>query len=275
MSFGGGETRSPQQIQEIEAANRMESVNFSTPSGSQGVTNPNYGNYVRQYPDLVANYERHWKKGAPEPLSQGNQGISLEEYGAMHWSQSGRNEGRVMPGISPPAMEESSGSVSSGLLNPAPQLGPYPLENIYKPILETEYTPPSAQDFSAYMPANGMLTGGAQARFPQATFPPLDPSGGVLRTGPSETIPNGQNFNIPGLLYQPYTTEYQQAYVPANIFQYDPNMFGVNDPSYRSNPYGPLALPPDWEDLIGPFSEEEEGSSSENTEPDQGSGTRK
>ena len=51
-------------------------------------------------------------------------------------------------------------------------------------------------------------------------------------------------------------------------------MFGVNDPSYRSNPYGPLALPPDWEDLIGPFSEEEEGDS-ESTEPDQSSGTRK
>ena len=70
-----------------------------------------------------------------------------------------------MPGVSSSSGEGSSDSGSSGgLLNPLPQLGPYPNANIYMPVLETEYTAPNAQAFSAYMPVDGLLTGGAQAR---------------------------------------------------------------------------------------------------------------
>lgn len=157
-----------------------------------------------------------------------------------------------------PVRESGGGGGGGGLLNPAPEIGPYPGNNIYAPVLETEYTAPNAQDFSAYMPVGGLLTGGAQARYPQAIFPPLDEAGGVLSQTPSAPITDGQQFDIGGLLYQPWSTEYQQAFVPGNIWQYDPNQFGVGEVSYRGNRYGSLQLPEDWEDLLGPFDEEEE-----------------
>ena len=161
---------------------------------------------------------------------------------------------------------DSGGSGGSGGLppgiNPLPELGPYPANNIYFPILETEYTAPNAQDWSQYMPVDGLLTGGAQARYPQAIFPPLDDAGGVLSQTPSEPITGGEQFDIGGLLYQPWSTEYQQAFVPGNIWQYDPNQFGVGEVSYRSNPFS-LNLPEDWEELLGPFEEEEEEEESE------------
>jgi len=268
MSFGGGEKRSPQQIAEIEAANRMDAVNFSTPHGSQGVTNPNYADYVRKYPDLMENYNKHWRKDAPDPYSGKNEGISLSEYGAMHWNQSGRSEGRSMPGVSSAPAHESGGG-GGGSLNPLPELGPYPTPNIYFPILETEYTAPAAQDWSQYMPTGGLLTGGAQARYPQAVFPPLDDDGRVLPQTPSEPITGGQQFDIPGLLYQPWSTEYQQAFVPGNIWQYDPNQFGVGEVTYRKNPF-PLNLPEDWEDLLGPFDEPEEEKKSSSVDESKG-----
>lgn len=249
MSFGGGEKRSPQQIAEIEAANRMDAVDFSTPHGSQGVTNSNYATYTDSYGDLRDDYNTNWR----------DKGVSKAEYGAMHWNQSGRNEGRSMPGVSSPvAMEESGGGGGGGLLNPLPEIGPYPGNNIYAPVLETEYTAPNAQDFSAYMPVGGLLTGGAQARYPQAIFPALDEAGNVLPQTPSAPITDGQQFDIGGLLYQPWSTEYQQAFVPGNIWQYDPNQFGVGDVSYRGNKYGSLQLPENWEELLGPFDEPEE-----------------
>lgn len=163
---------------------------------------------------------------------------------------------------------ESGGSVGGGLLNPAPELGPYPNKNIYMPVLETEYTAPNAQDWSQYMPVDGLLTGGAQARYPQAIFPPLDDAGGVLSQTPSEPITGGEQFDTPGLLYQPWSTEYQQAFVPGNIWQYDPNQFGVGEVTYRENPF-PLNLPEDWEELLGPFEEPEDEEPT--TDPDAGS----
>ena len=170
------------------------------------------------------------------------------------------------PWESAPAPESGGGGSSSGgLLNPLPEIGPYPNENIYHPVLETEYTAPNAQDWSQYMPVDGLLTGGAQARYPQAIFPPLDEEGGVLPQTPSAPITGGAQFDTPGLLYQPWSTEYQQAFVPGNIWQYDPNQFGVGEVSYRTNPMGELKLPEDWEDLLGPFNEEEEDESDEET----------
>ena len=68
MCKGGG--MSQEQRDQIDSANNMENTDFTTPHGSQGVNNPNYADYVRQNPDLMANYNRHWIRGAPEPLSQ-------------------------------------------------------------------------------------------------------------------------------------------------------------------------------------------------------------
>jgi len=171
-------------------------------------------------------------------------------------------ESQPTPAPAPAPAPSSGGGYADGggLLNPLPQLGPYPNENIYHPILETEYTAPNAQDWSQYMPVDGLLTGGAQARYPQAIFPPLDDDGRVLAQTPSEPITGGAQFDIPGLLYQPWSTEYQQAFVPGNIWQYDPNQFGVGQVSYIDNPMGKLKLPEDWKDLLGPFEEEEEES---------------
>jgi hypothetical protein len=176
------------------------------------------------------------------------------------------------PWESAPAPESGGGGSSSGgLLNPLPEIGPYPERNIYDPVLETAYTPPVAQDWSQYMPVGGLLTGGAQARYPQAIFPPLDEAGGVLSQTPSAPITDGAQFDIGGLLYQPWTTEYQQAFVPGNIWQYDPNQFGVGKVAYSENPF-PLNLPEDWEELLGPFEEEEEDEESNEPNPDQKAG---
>lgn len=165
---------------------------------------------------------------------------------------------------SSPSPHESGGD--GGGKDPNTGLGPWPTPNIYFPILETEYTAPAAQDWSQYMPVGGLLSGGAQARYPQAIFPPLDDKGKVLPAAPSDPISGGEQFDIPGLLYQPWSTEYQQAFVPGNIWQYDPNQFGVGEVKLIDNPYGGLTLPEDWEELLGPFDEpeEEEESSSAN-----------
>jgi len=165
--------------------------------------------------------------------------------------------------------DSGGGGGGGGSTNPLPELGPYPTPNIYFPILETEYTAPAAQDWSQYMPTGGLLTGGAQARYPQAVFPPLDDDGRVLPQTPSEPITGGQQFDIPGLLYQPWSTEYQQAFVPGNIWQYDPNQFGVGEVTYRKNPF-PLNLPEDWEDLLGPFDEPEEEKKSSSVDESKG-----
>lgn len=272
--LSGGEKRSPEQIAEIEAANRMEAVDFTTPSGSQGVTNSNYADYVRRNPDLMANYNKHWKAGAPEPFSGKNEGISLAEYGAMHWNQSGRNEGRSMPGLSSaPAPESGGGGSSSGssgglLDSSGPPMGPFPEENVYFPMLVPDYAPPSAQDFTAYMPRVGpydaptpYLGGGAPANFPQAT----------LYSGIGQDVDPGiPDYNIGGLLYQPWTTEYQQAFVQPNIWNYEPNQFGVGPVQHMGAPFGPLNVVPP-EELFAEDEEEEEeergGGGSRNEDP--------
>ena len=149
-------------------------------------------------------------------------------------------------------------------------LGPYPEQNIYFPMLDTAYTAPSAQDWSAYMPAGSPFTGGAQARYPQAVFPPVKPSDTPYGTSSNINVPPGvdsrtvffdsspmavppgggswsspglladpsgfqpTNFDIPGLLYQPWSTEYQQAFVPGNLWNYVPPELNVGAPQYSS-----------------------------------------
>ena len=122
-------------------------------------------------------------------------------------------------------------------------LGPYPEQNIYFPMLDTAYTAPNAQDWSAYMPAGSPFTGGAQARYPQAVFPPewgtdtpyANSSNPLFNQGPPPEPAGGMPYyDIPGLLYQPWSTEYQQAFVPGNLWNYVPPELNVGAPQYSS-----------------------------------------
>ena len=165
-----------------------------------------------------------------------------------------------------PAPESSggeSGSRGGGLLDSgAPPMGPYPEANVYFPMLVPEYAPPSAQDWTSYMPRVGpydapipYLGGGAPANFPQATLYP----------GIGQNVDAGiSDYNIGGLLYQPWTTEYQQAFVPPNIWNYEPNQFGVGPVQFMGTLDGPMNVVPP-EEL---FTEEEEEEYDWSTDPD-------
>tara|TARA_X000001388_G_scaffold50426_1_gene36426 strand:- start:202 stop:1386 length:1185 start_codon:yes stop_codon:yes gene_type:complete len=143
--LSSGEKRTPEQIAQIEAANRMEPIEFTTPSGSQGVTNENYAKYTDSYPDLLSNYNSNWR----------DKGVSKSEFGAMHWMQSGKGEGRSMPGISSPsAPAESFGGASVA----TPTASPSPVaSNPYYPQLVQEYEAPGLVDYSSYMPADSIF----------------------------------------------------------------------------------------------------------------------
>ena len=78
-----------QEFIEREAADKNpEDAKFTTKHGSQGVTNPAFANYTNRYSDLQADYNKNWK----------DKGVSLAEYGAMHYSQYGKKEGRNLSG---------------------------------------------------------------------------------------------------------------------------------------------------------------------------------
>ena len=218
----GGKKMSPEQRGQIESADAMKNTKFTTPHGSQGVTNSNYADYVRQNPDLMANYNLHWKKDAPEPLSQNNAGISLEEFGAMHWNSSGRNEGRSMPGVSSSRPEEESGGGSSSSGYGGSGWGTQLTGNIYHPQLVQEYSRPDM------IPVEGLL----------------DPR-------------NPLSYIGDGALYQPGTVQ-SASFVPDGIIGYQPPELSVGLPRMVSNPYGSLQLPEGWEELLSGFEEEEE-----------------
>jgi hypothetical protein len=78
-------------------------ASFTTIHGSQGVTNPVFAQYAQKYPDLVANYNANWK----------DKGVSLAEYGAMHYAKYGKGEGRTL-GADSPVAEESGGGEAGG-----------------------------------------------------------------------------------------------------------------------------------------------------------------
>ena len=214
MCKGGG--MSQEQRDQIDSANNMENTDFTTPHGSQGVNNPNYADYVRQNPDLMANYNRHWIRGAPEPLSQNNEGISLAEFGAMHWNSSGRNEGRNMPGVNSGGNSPPSSTTDT---SPPPRTKS-PIEeeaekNPYFPMLVPEYDAPAAQNWTRYMPR------GQQ----RANVRPGD-----IWSGSADLGRQG------GLLYQPWSQDYMDAYPLAdNILSYQPPEIGLPQVTY-SNP---------------------------------------
>jgi len=195
--------------------------------------------------------------------------VPLEESGQAWW--------QTYPASVAPKSSggESSGGGGGGLLNSGPPpMGPYPEDNVYFPMLVPEYAPPSAQDWTSYMPRVGpydaptpYLGGGAPANFPQATLYP----------GIGDNVDAGiPDYNIGGLLYQPWTTEYQQAFVQPNIWNYEPNQFGVGPVQFMGTLDGPMNVVHP-EELFTEEEEEEEdqreGSESRNESPDQSPST--
>jgi hypothetical protein len=58
------------------------------PDGSQGIKDPKYAKYLNKYSDLRADYEKNWK----------GKGVTEAEYGAMHYHEYGKSEGRSLSG---------------------------------------------------------------------------------------------------------------------------------------------------------------------------------
>jgi len=124
--------------------------------------------------------------------------------------------------------------------NPDPPTGtgPYPDPNIYFPMLVPEYNDPQAQDWSRWMPRGQQ---GANVR-----------PGDIWSGGPD--LSGGG-----GLLYQPWSQEYGNRYVPENIWDYQPPELKVGRPKYSPSPIGIL-------DLIFPPEESGGGGDDEMTE---------
>ena len=57
-------------------------------NGSLGVQDPMYEQYALMHPDLMQDYQQNWA----------GRGVTLSEYGAMHYHEYGKNEGRGFPG---------------------------------------------------------------------------------------------------------------------------------------------------------------------------------
>ena len=118
-------------------------------------------------------------------------------------------------------------SSSSGLL----PIGPYPGENVYFPMLTSRYERPQAYDLPDYMAATANL----------GAYMPANPFMG-----------DG------GLLYQPGTEQYADAYpINTGILEYQPPQFAVGRVQYYGAPWGPIEVTPP-EELFG-NEEEEEG----------------
>jgi len=120
-----------------------------------------------------------------------------------------------------------------------PGMGPYPEENVFFPMLNQAYTAPNAMDLSAYMPADpyggGMLMGGAPSRYDQAVFPGVYDAKGNLDM--TKNIGRPDYSEMQGLLYQPFTTEYQQAFVAPSLWNYQPPQLKVGPVQFMGNPY--------------------------------------
>ena len=118
-------------------------------------------------------------------------------------------------------------SSSSGLL----PIGPYPGENVYFPMLTSRYERPQAYNLPDYMAATANL----------GAYMPANPFMG-----------DG------GLLYQPGTEQYADAYpINTGILEYQPPQFGVGPVQFYGAPFGPIEVTPP-EELFGNEEEEED-----------------
>jgi len=134
----------PEALEREMANKNPEQAKFTTKHGSQGVTNPAFAKYTASYPDLQADYNRNWAKGSPGALSGKNEGISLEEYGAMHYASYGKNEGRSLSGPSKPKPSPSRSPTRSPTTpttttptnTPAPVTTQATVEQVAAPVVE-------------------------------------------------------------------------------------------------------------------------------------------
>ena len=133
-----GEDAKKEFLERKRANEKPEEAKFTTKHGSQGVTNPAFASYTDKNKDLLADYKKNWS----------GKGVSKAEYGAMHYSQYGKQEGRSLSG---PAKTES-GSSSSPKPKPKPKPKPgktpakkYPLESV-------DYEGPPSQDWRNFDP---------------------------------------------------------------------------------------------------------------------------
>jgi hypothetical protein len=147
-----------------------------------------------------------------------------------------------------------SGTKSTPVFDKKLPIGPYPKPNVYFPMLVNNYTAPGARNLKDIMPENpvlgGKLTMGAPSRYDQAIFARIKTTGpeGKTKTVSTKDLGRPDYTNKRGLLYQPWTTQYQQAFVRPNIWNYTPIPLKVGFPQ-RYNPFGSLDLsyepPPD------------------------------
>jgi len=166
----------------------------------------------------------------------------------------GESEPDSPPPPGPPVVPSGGGrkkSVKPNILDDTPigkppGLGPYPEDNLYFPMLTREYTAPSARNLEDIMPANpalgGRLTMGAPSQYDQAIFPGLmEKVDGKKELVTTKDLGKPDYSDLKGLLYQPWTTEYQQAFVRPNLWNYTPVQLRVGFPA-RYNPFGSLDL---------------------------------
>ena len=74
------------------------------PDGSQGIKDPKYAEYLNKYSDLQADYEKNWE----------GKGVTKAEYGAMHYHEYGKSEGRSLSGAKDFTSTSTSTSTSTG-----------------------------------------------------------------------------------------------------------------------------------------------------------------
>jgi hypothetical protein len=108
----GGEDQYRQFIERKKANEKPKEAEFTTKHGSQGVTNPVFASYTQRYPDLQSNYDKNWK----------GKGVSLSEYGSMHYATHGKKEGRSLeaPKKSEPSRSSPSRATAPVAAAPAP-----------------------------------------------------------------------------------------------------------------------------------------------------------
>ena len=134
--------------------------------------------------------------------------------------------------VATPVQSEESPSAPSFTPQADPYAGMGPA--IY-PMTTPSYTPPSAQDFSAY------------------TY--MSPFGGEG-----------------GLLYQPWSAEYLNRYVPQSLLNYTPPELSLARPTYMPNPLGLMELIEIAEEEVASEGESKDKNGKKKTEDGRGGG---
>lgn len=213
---------------------------FTIPKHPKATILDNTGDWWKEVDPGSGEYYRFGRKGGPM--------ISIRS----------RDSSPPPPPLPPVIPPRGRGKVKPDIIDDTPigkppGLGPYPKDNLYFPMLTRKYTAPSARNLEDIMPANpaldGRLTMGARSRYDQAIFPGLiEAVDGKKKLVTTKDLGKPDYSDLKGLLYQPWTTQYQQAFVRPNLWNYTPVQLRVGFPA-RYNPFGKLDLsyepPPD------------------------------